>query len=72
MHESYTEPAKLQGEQLSKNPGGAWNSNDSLSATVIRNAGFGAMTGALGGGLFALAGGVIGALYGFSSHSGNG
>ncbi len=52
--------------------GGEWNTNDSLSATVIRNAGFGAMGGALGGGFGALAGGFLGALWGlnvyYSSH----
>lgn len=50
---------------------GSWNSNNSLSATVIRHAGIGAIGGALGGGVGAIAGAVIGALSGFSSYYGN-
>ncbi len=46
--------------------GGGWASNDGLMATVVRNAGFGAMGGALGGGVGALAGGALGALWGLS------
>ena len=59
-------------ELNSSNSGGPWNTNDSLSATVVRRAGLGAIGGGVfGGPLGALAGGVVGALSGFSSHAGN-
>jgi len=50
---------------------GGVRDNNSLSATVIRNTGFGAMGGAVGGGVGALVGGVLGALWGFSVYYGN-
>lgn len=49
-------------------PDNAWNSNDSLSATVVRHAGFGALGGAIGGPKGAIAGAVVGALHGFNQY----
>lgn len=50
----------------------SWAQNDDLLPTVVRNAGIGAMAGAIGGPGAALAGGVVGALVGFSVHSESG
>ncbi|WP_322864092.1 hypothetical protein [Aeromonas allosaccharophila] len=54
------------------NPNNTWNTNDSLSATVIRNAGFGAIGGALAGPGFAAGGAVLGAMVGFSEYNNHG
>lgn len=60
------------GNNRNTNPNNTWNTNDSLSATVIRNAGVYAIAGAPGGLGLAAAGGVLGAMVGFSEYNNHG
>lgn len=62
---------EIRMEQIQAVNGGWSNDNNNLFSTVVRNAGFGAIGGALGGPVAAGAGAVVGALYGFSVYYNN-
>lgn len=54
------------------NPNNTWNTNNSLSATIVRNAGFYAIGGAIAGPKVALGGAVLGAMIGISEYNNHG
>ncbi|MFB2874723.1 hypothetical protein ACE1BY_19185 [Aeromonas jandaei] len=54
------------------NPNNTWNTNNSLSATIVRNAGIYAIGGAIAGPETALAGAVLGTMVGISEYNNHG